>query len=242
MMNVPILVHPRAEDLKRVEAAIVETNRLQNYFRLSAVKAPWLPNSGKRVSSHKLKRLIRQKYPDEPAIAVINNPFDDNFFSHEDRGWMAITVWDWEALYAPPSLKTYLIYEFAGGLLEFAADLSYEVAHELEHNPSIGCFYDLCQEKESITLGMVGGNLCGTCESALLAMGLPIPAFRAVEKLLAHVRAETIRRPTGIPSKVFIGHGHSAAWKVLEKLLVEELGLDVVEFNRDPAAGIATTD
>jgi predicted nucleotide-binding protein len=41
---------------------------------------------------------------------------------------------------------------------------------------------------------------------------------------------------------VFIGHGHSPAWKDLKDLLHDRLGLDWQEFNRESAAGVAVTE
>lgn len=42
--------------------------------------------------------------------------------------------------------------------------------------------------------------------------------------------------------EVFIGHGHSAAWRELKDFLQDRLHLRVGEFNSTPAAGIATTE
>jgi predicted nucleotide-binding protein len=41
---------------------------------------------------------------------------------------------------------------------------------------------------------------------------------------------------------VFIGHGRSETWKQLKDFLVERLGLEFEEFNRESAAGIPTTE
>jgi predicted nucleotide-binding protein len=41
-------------------------------------------------------------------------------------------------------------------------------------------------------------------------------------------------------TKVFIGHGRSLVWRELKDFLGDRLGLSVDEFNRVPAAGIAT--
>jgi hypothetical protein len=42
--------------------------------------------------------------------------------------------------------------------------------------------------------------------------------------------------------RVFLGHGHSSQWLVLEKFLRTRLNLDVIEFNSEPAAGLATSE
>jgi predicted nucleotide-binding protein len=46
--------------------------------------------------------------------------------------------------------------------------------------------------------------------------------------------------PTG--ASVFIGHGRDRAWLELKNFLEDRLGLPVVEFNVEPAAGVATTE
>lgn len=42
--------------------------------------------------------------------------------------------------------------------------------------------------------------------------------------------------------KVFIGHGRSRIWRDLKDYLHDRLGLDWDEFNREPAAGLSTTE
>jgi DNA polymerase III delta prime subunit len=42
--------------------------------------------------------------------------------------------------------------------------------------------------------------------------------------------------------KIFIGHGRSSDWRDLKDFIGERLGLEWIEFNRDPVAGISTTD
>lgn len=42
--------------------------------------------------------------------------------------------------------------------------------------------------------------------------------------------------------RVFIGHGHSEVWRELKDFLVDRLGLEFEEFNRQPVPGIATKE
>jgi predicted nucleotide-binding protein len=44
------------------------------------------------------------------------------------------------------------------------------------------------------------------------------------------------------PATVFIGHGRSPIWRILKDYLSERLNLGWEEFNREPVAGIATTE
>lgn len=44
------------------------------------------------------------------------------------------------------------------------------------------------------------------------------------------------------PNRVFIGHGRSPVWRELKDFLWERLQLPTEEFNREPVAGISTTE
>ncbi len=83
-----------------------------------------------------------------------------------------------------------------------------------------------------------------------LAQGLQLPA-EVIDDCLNAVRLLPLRdwvsnaRNIGNDSKkgaVFIGHGHSAAWRDLKDLLSDRLGLQWVEFNSESAVGIATKE
>ena len=45
-----------------------------------------------------------------------------------------------------------------------------------------------------------------------------------------------------INGEIFIGHGRSSVWKDLKDFIQDRLRLDWNEFNREPAAGLATTE
>jgi hypothetical protein len=243
-VNYPVLINPACEHFSRVEEAINSVNRLQPFFALRLVKAKWVPNDPdeeKKVDSYRVFSLAKKQGAPTPHIIVIQNPFDDNYFSHEYRESFIVTLADWESYFAPPPLTIYLIYQFAGACVNFAADLSEEMIEEWAHNPPIGCFFDEFRQKNQIRLGMVGANLCGDCEVKLAGMGLNDQALSSIEQLLLYVRGATIRRPRATPTHVFIGHGRSPVWLQLQRFLVEELGLEVEEFNKDATAGVATT-
>jgi len=248
-MNVPVLINSKCEHLRKVKDAVTTVNRLQNYFQLSIVEADWLPNDEyeqKEVTEEHIRRLVERNFQDVPAerpsITVIQNPLDYWQFSSQYRFLSIITVADWESYFAPPPVTVYLAYEFAGALLNFAADIPVEMLEEWKHKPPIGCFFDTFLKKDLIRLGMVGANLCGDCEVKLVEMGLADQAREAIEQILLHVRGATTRRPRATPFHVFIGHGHSKAWIELEDYLTHQLGLEVDEFNREPVAGVTTTE
>jgi hypothetical protein len=177
------LLNPNCEHLGRVKEAIDTVNRLQPYFNLTLVEAEWLPNDENEedeVKAEDILILVQKNYAQKPTIVVIQNPFKDNYFSHEYRQSYIITMANWESYFAPPPLKVYLAYQFAGACTNFAADLSEEMMGEWSHKRPIGCFFDSFDEKDRIRLGMVGANLCGDCEVKLSGMGLPDQALKSI--------------------------------------------------------------
>lgn len=53
------------------------------------------------------------------------------------------------------------------------------------------------------------------------------------------MKGQTVARTEG---PIFIGHGQSSVWKDLKDFLVERLGVQYEEFNREPAAGVSTKE
>ena len=71
------------------------------------------------------------------------------------------------------------------------------------------------------------------CDMAVHLINSAIETLRITD-------CESLRSP---PSKrVFIGHGHSPAWRDLKDFLVDRLGLEYEEFNREPSAGKSTKE
>lgn len=176
--------------------AIHTVNGARNRFFLSKdVREIDLPG-GEEVDPENTEKFIIQKYQnDDFKICITARPLSDDRFSHEYRLISIISISDWERVYAPPSLRCYLVYELAQALLSFASDLSEEMALRLVHEPPRGCIMDFCDHKSDIKLGMVAGNLCLDCRGALLRYGTPEEALGAIERILKFVRAEAIGRP-----------------------------------------------
>lgn len=58
-------------------------------------------------------------------------------------------------------------------------------------------------------------------------------------KYKLNMKGKTVAKTEG---KVYIGHGHSQAWKDLKDFLQDRLSLEWDEFNREPTAGYATKE
>jgi hypothetical protein len=113
------------------------------------------------INSKKANEILSRVDPNNGyKICVSASPFNDNWFSHEDRNNSIISVYGWERDFAPPSLKCYLMNQIAQAFLAFVSDLSEEMSLNMVHEPPIGCAMDFCGNKLDIKLSMVSGYLC----------------------------------------------------------------------------------
>ena len=67
--------------------------------------------------------------------------------------------------------------------------------------------------------------------------------IKLVKQAARHIsRQQAVsRRKSTVGTNVFIGHGHSAAWRELKDFIEDRLGLQADEFNRVPVAGVPNT-
>jgi len=196
MKNITILINQQNDHERRVLEAIKIVNATQNYFYLKlSDQLISLEKSDKGVNPSELHKAIRKAHPEESLICVISQPFVDNWFSHPYRGCEIITLSDWEELFAPPSLRAYLIYHFTEALLSFEADLSEDMHVRHAHEPPRGCISDFSGHKPDVKLGMVAGNICLECEGTFLRYSISSAALNALRKILGIVRDEAIGRP-----------------------------------------------
>lgn len=72
--------------------------------------------------------------------------------------------------------------------------------------------------------------------------GIILRMIKLVQQATSHVsRQQAVSRPpTSVGTKIFIGHGRSAAWHELKDFIKEQLGLPTDEFNSEPTAGRPT--
>lgn len=190
----------------QLKGAIQYVDGAQNYFLVSEeIESITLPEGEDINPVEANDFLIRNTDSEGFKVCVLARPFDDNWFFHEYRTTAFISIAEWEEIFAPPSLKRYLMYEFALALGIFASDLSEEMALRLVHEPPEACLLDFCQRKPDIKLGMVAGNICPQCRAAFLQYGTPEEAIDAVERILKVVRSEAIGRPFLVePKRAFV--------------------------------------
>jgi len=203
-VKITIVVRPDYQDLRRLTSAVRIANGAQRFFSLSIVENGEFAREAV-LQAQKTTTYLEGKYPGGKVIGVTGSPFDDRWFSHQNRNSCVVSSADWESAFAPPSLRAYFIYQIAQAMLHFGADLSQEMAMSLVHEPPVGCLFDMCIDKPMILLGMVAGNLCSYCSAHLLRLGTSPEAIDAIERVLQHVRAEAIGRPIEFePHEAFV--------------------------------------
>jgi len=204
-MKATVFTSKTNSHFKRIESAVALINGCQNHFHLDILVDESFAGSGDKVNPLSSCSMIENKCPQKYCILVTEDLLDDNWFSHEYRSSAIITIGDWERLYAPPSLKSYLIYQIAQALIHFASDMSEEMALNIVHEPPVGCIYDMAVHKSDIKLGMVAGNLCTRCASQLKALGTSQQAIDAVIRIVELVRSEALGKPVALdPKQVFV--------------------------------------
>lgn len=177
--------------ISMIDRVIRLLNGAQNYFHFS-YRTEDLFNSSK---INWIQFFQKYKQKDDYEIHITENAFDDNWFSHESECFSVISIYDWERVYSPPSLKSYIIFQIAQAALNFEADLSEEMIGAMLHFNSKGCMFDYCQNKPDIKLGMVSGVICPECKSKLRQYGIQEAPINAIEKILYYVRQEAIGNP-----------------------------------------------
>lgn len=185
-----------------IESAIDELNGIQNHFYFVKVVNA-INEQEDSVSWDEVYLLIHQDQGYH--IHIINKPFDDNWFSHEESTCSVITTAGWKEFFAPPSLKAYLIYQIVQSAVSFELDLTELSELRLVHEPPVGCMFDFCEEKHSIKLGMKTGAICAKCRAALSEYGLKEETICDIEMILDYVRKISIGRSSPInPKQVYI--------------------------------------
>lgn len=183
-------IHQRSSE--EIVYAIDLLNGIQNYFKFLASDTP-LNIKGGYFVWNTLPDNIRndtQSY----HIYIIEEPFNDNWFSHEESHYSVITTADWNEHFAPPSLAAYLIYQIAQAVVNFEFKLNENQVLRQVHETTVGCMFDFCGLKTEIRNGMRVGAICPNCRGILAQFGNHQDALSAIEKILDHVRLISIGR------------------------------------------------
>lgn len=234
-MDVAVYYSDNNSHTKRIESAVALINGCQNYYHLNTVTDQRLSCSSQKINAKATCAQFESDSSIPYRILISEDLLDDNWFSHEYRTSAIITIGDWETNFAPPSLKSYVMYQVAQALIHFSADMSEEMALNMVHEPPVGCLYDMAGRKPDIKLGMVAGNLCPRCVSQLRALGTNKLATDAVIRILELVRSEALGRPVILdPKHVFVvmrfsnNDENDNAWRYGLRPGIEACGLSAV--------------
>ena len=244
-MNVCIIADPRGQHFNRIKQTVSLINGVQRYFRLTVSESPIaLPANGERINPAAVCQQMEGAKPHEHFILIVDQLFDDEWFSHEYRRSAIITLGDWEHLFAPPSLRSYIAYQVAQAMFNFSAELSEEMVLNLVHEPPKGCMFDMCVNKPDIKLGMVAGNICPQCVAQAKQLGLQDEQLDSVERILRFVRSEATGHPlTFDPSEAFVvmrftqNDENDNAYRYGIKLGLEDCGIRCVRADNRVESG-----
>jgi hypothetical protein len=262
VMHVTVYVNPLGKHFDRVIQAIWVINSAQTYYRLKFEldeKGEILATDDRVRSAEDLRRKINQRFQDSLVIAMTEHDLteeESEVTMSEAPGCTIISCDDWIEFDDAPPTRVYLVYQLTSAITTFSACLTVAENDMMMHQGEEdnegeedddeidflkGCLFDYWVGAKLLYRSMVSARLCPKCRSALLAHGAPSEAVNATEKLLDWVRSVILERERKLPRKVFIGHGgKSSAWQELREML-HDWGLEVEEFNEEPAAGISIT-
>jgi predicted nucleotide-binding protein len=130
------------------------------------------------------------------SSASLSNRFGDN---DSKAGLATITTYDWDAYFAPPPLKVYLMYYFIRYTMSF-------VCSELHsHKGRPECFFHMKIEKARIKDSMITGKLCDSC-STILGKNIDGHTYQSLTRLISHLQAVALGvPPVATKPKVFVG-------------------------------------
>lgn len=194
MVEIKIVCCDKNTRTSQVKRAIGILNALQNYFYFILKLTEREVCETDEVNWDSFCKE-NTEYKDEYVIYITEKVFDDNWYLHLDYQFAIISISDWEEMFAPPSLRAYLIHQIALVSMGFVADVNENIAIKMLHEPAVGCLFDFCGDKTDIRLGMMTGTICSSCRSILLQYGIEEKIINAIEKMLSYVRSEAIGRP-----------------------------------------------
>jgi hypothetical protein len=177
-----------ARETECLERAIIAVNGLQSQFLVrDAIRKIVLPGKRNLLKEDASFDALLRRAKKDRLFCVTPRSFEGNEFQMADERCSLLTIDDWEEKYAPPSLQTYMVYQFAFAFLTWAADNVSEKV--LTHKKTIGCRMDYCRNKRELKLGMLAGYICPKCKGHLRQLDAAPAQINAVERILGYVQA-----------------------------------------------------
>jgi hypothetical protein len=177
-----------ARETECLERAISAVNGLQSQFLVrDGIRKIALPGKRNLLKEDASFDALLRRAKKDRMFCVTPRSFSGNEFQLADERCSLLTIDDWEEKYAPPSLQTYIVYQFAFAFLTWAADhVSDKV---LTHKKTIGCRMDYCRNKRELKLGMLAGYICPKCKGHLRQLDAAPAQVNAIERILNYVQA-----------------------------------------------------
>ena len=191
-MRKPLIVQAFAEDLTMREMecfkrAIDSVNGLQSEFRLQdRIRGIHLPGKRGVIRENASFDVLYERMEQDRAFCVTSRRFPGNEFQSADELCSVLSIENWEEEYAPPSLQTYIVYQFAFAFITWAANHVSDKA--LIHKKTMGCRMDYCRNKRDLRLGMLAAYVCPKCRGQLLQLGATPKQVDAVDRILDYVQ------------------------------------------------------
>ena len=198
MLEVNVLYNEDGDHSDRILQSVKQVNAVQSYFRYRPLHdRSLLPEqTDTKIDGTSLCDKLEAHYKQSMVIAFIDVPFFDEWFFHYKRKAGAVTLADWETRYAPPGIKSYIVFALAHAAVHFETDITENMSmKEIVHEPPTGCLMDLCLNKPDIRIGMVAGNLCPSCVGKLKQYGASSEGIESIRGILRIVRGDATGRP-----------------------------------------------
>lgn len=189
-----------SQNEKAILSAVQVLNCCQGYYSFVLETGRWVASvdadlaDGRLLDWCRCSKILEEYAHGVYVIYVTDLPFEDNWFSHEERTFSLLSTYSWEELYAPPRLSAYIAYQMIQAAVCFTAGLTEQMELRQVHEVATSCMFDLCETKPEIIAGMHAGCVCPQCRARLLEYGMDEDALVATDKMLDAVRSESLGR------------------------------------------------
>jgi hypothetical protein len=226
-MKISVACHSAFGQLSEVKEAVRIINQRQDAFRLSVIKADWMPEFGfgnRSVDSIYVAKAKKNELGDSPSVLITRRPLRGGYFSRYRPNFYLISTSAWEASYPNRPLQLYLAYLIAGILPYFPIRLSKkksDLQSERHADEPIGCVNDYCNLIDDIWNSLLRADICHECRDELVTFGVQDNDLNSVKPILASLRDLARLYDKRIPTDVFICHSS------MDKGFARRLALDI---------------
>lgn len=182
-------------DLQEMMLQIIEiVNHQQTTWKLLDKKQEFISSESNYTEDpFHYYNCVKDKSLAFPIIFVTHKPLSDNWFSHDFLQTTIISTFEFQQLETGFTINDYIVYQICQALIGFSIGKTEDDLMHLVHNPSIGCLFDMCSYKPSISIGMASGSLCEDCYEELNRFGASESILSDLTRLLNYVASSHSR-------------------------------------------------